>query len=153
MRLTEYDHVVQAFPADRANEPLSICILPGDRNAIGRSRMPMAHRRCTKTDPYEVSRSRMRYRGAWSHGKASVIWREIHSAVGFSVTPNDSQIRRPCPIEYSVHTGGSTRRREPEIPRTKKPFLTFINCYSRAICALLRVACSLCGGASSSACR
>src|ERR1039458_8265347 len=38
----------------------------------------------------------MRYRGAWSHGKASVIWREIHSAVGFSVTPNDSQIRRPC---------------------------------------------------------
>jgi hypothetical protein len=56
----------------------------------------MAPRRCTKTGPYEVSRSRMRYRGAWSHGKASVIWREIHSAVGFSVTPNDSQIRRPC---------------------------------------------------------
>jgi hypothetical protein len=38
----------------------------------------------------------MRYRGVWSHGKASVIWREIHSVVGFSVTPNDSQIRRPC---------------------------------------------------------
>ena len=33
----------------------------------------------------------MRYRGAWSHGKASVIWREIHSAVGFSVTPNDTK--------------------------------------------------------------
>src|SRR5471032_512544 len=56
----------------------------------------MARRRCTKTGPYEMSRSRMRYRGAWSQGKASVIWREIHSAVGFSVTPNDSQIRRPC---------------------------------------------------------
>jgi hypothetical protein len=26
-----------------------------------------------------VSRSRMRYRGAWSHGKASVIWRVILS--------------------------------------------------------------------------
>ena len=38
----------------------------------------------------------MRYRGAWSHGKASVIWREIQSAVGFAVTPNDTQIRRPC---------------------------------------------------------
>ena len=41
--------------------------------------MPMARRRCTKISPYEVSRSRMRYRGAWSHGKASVIWREILS--------------------------------------------------------------------------
>jgi hypothetical protein len=28
-RLTEYDHVVQALPADRADEPLDICILPG----------------------------------------------------------------------------------------------------------------------------
>ena len=53
-------------------------------------------RRCTKTGPYEASRSLMRYRGAWSHGKASVIWREIHSAVGFAVTPNDTQSRRPC---------------------------------------------------------
>ena len=30
----------------------------------------MARRRCTKTGPYEVSRSRIRYRGAWSHGKS-----------------------------------------------------------------------------------
>jgi hypothetical protein len=34
----------------------------------------------------------MRYRGAWSHGKASVIWREIHSAVGFAVTPNGALV-------------------------------------------------------------
>ena len=54
----------------------------GDRNAIGRSRIPMARRRCTKADPYEVSQSRIRYRGAWSHRKASVIWRDIHSVVG-----------------------------------------------------------------------
>jgi len=46
--------------------------------------------------PYDVSRSRMRSRGAWSHGKASVIWREIDSEVGFAVTPNDTQIRLPC---------------------------------------------------------
>src|SRR6202165_5747114 len=42
--------------------------------------MPIARIRCKKTGPYEVSQSRMRYRGAWSHGNASVIWREIHSA-------------------------------------------------------------------------
>ena len=29
VRFTEYDHVVQALPADRADEPLDICILPG----------------------------------------------------------------------------------------------------------------------------
>src|ERR1700739_4714408 len=53
--------------------------------------MPLARIRCKKAGPYEVSRSRMRYRGAWSHGNASVTWREIHSAVGFAVTPNDTQ--------------------------------------------------------------
>src|ERR1700751_3120047 len=57
--------------------------------------MPIARIRCKKTGPYEVSRSRMRYRGARSHGNASVTWREIHSAVGFAVTPNDTQSRRP----------------------------------------------------------
>src|SRR5580704_12555921 len=57
--------------------------------------MPIAQIRCKKTGPYEVSRSRTRYRGAWSHGNASVTWREIHSAVGFAVTPNETQSRRP----------------------------------------------------------
>src|SRR5665811_2061541 len=83
----------------RRIDPMSLstyAFCHGDRGAIGRSRMPMARRRCTKTGPYEASRSLMRYRGAWSHGKASVIWREIHSAVGFSVTPKDTQCRRPC---------------------------------------------------------
>src|ERR1700733_4137971 len=57
--------------------------------------MPIARIRCKKAGPYEVSRSRMIYRGAWSHGNASVTWRAIHSAVGFAVTPNDTQTRRP----------------------------------------------------------
>src|SRR5438309_703586 len=34
--------------------------------------MPIAHRRRTKTDPYDLSRSLMRYRGAWSHGTAGL---------------------------------------------------------------------------------
>src|ERR1039458_10006580 len=86
----------------RRIEPMSLstyAFCQGERNAIGRSRIPMARRRCTKTGPYEVSRSRMRYRGAWSHGKASVIWREIHSAVGFSVTPNDAQNLSSMPYD------------------------------------------------------
>jgi arginase family enzyme len=29
MRFTEYDHVVQALPADRADEPLNVSVLPG----------------------------------------------------------------------------------------------------------------------------
>ena len=41
---------------------------------IGRSRMPMARSRRVTAAPYEVSRSRMRSRGASSHGNASVIW-------------------------------------------------------------------------------
>src|SRR5664280_3258661 len=81
----------------RRIEPMSLstqAFCQGDRGAIGWSRMPIARIRCKKTRPYEVSRSRMRYRGAWSHGNASVTWREIHSAVGFAVTPNDTQSRR-----------------------------------------------------------
>ena len=29
VRFTEHDHVVQALPADRANEPLNVSVLPG----------------------------------------------------------------------------------------------------------------------------
>ena len=29
MCFTKYDHVVQALPADRANEPLNVSVLPG----------------------------------------------------------------------------------------------------------------------------
>src|SRR5262249_54996325 len=61
-----------------------------DRGAIGLSRKPMARKRCLKIGPYAVSRSRIRHRGALSQGNASMIWREIHSAVGFVVTPNDT---------------------------------------------------------------
>ena len=90
---SENDHVIEAFPADRADGRLSTyAFCQGDRNAIGRSRMPMARRRYAKTGP-DVARSRMRYRGAWSRGKTSVIWREIPSAVESSLMPNDSQIR------------------------------------------------------------
>src|SRR3979411_1565262 len=38
--------------------------------------MPIARIRCKKTGTYDGSRSRMRYSGAWSHGNASVTWRD-----------------------------------------------------------------------------
>jgi hypothetical protein len=90
VRFAKHDHVVETFTADRADESLNVSILPG-RSGCDRM-VPNAHctDRCKKTGPYEVSRSRMRYRGAWSHGNASVTWREIHSAVGFAVTPQQN---------------------------------------------------------------
>src|SRR5260221_4534040 len=85
--------------------------------------MPIARIRCKKTGPYEVSRSRMRYRGAWSHGNASVTWREIHSAVGFAVTPNDTQSRRPWRTmtrQYRIWNAivGRTKRSIAAMPST-----------------------------------
>jgi hypothetical protein len=82
-----------------------------------------ARRACTKAGPYEVSRSRMRCRGAWSHGNASVTWREIHSAVGFAVTPNDTQSRRPWRTmtrQYRIWNAivGRTKRSIAAMPST-----------------------------------
>jgi hypothetical protein len=92
--------------------------------------MPMARIRCKKTGPYEVSRSRMIYRGAWSHGNASVIWREIHSAVGFcrhakrhpkssSVAHNDKTIQN---LECDRRQGKEVDRRDVvEVIAEKRP--------------------------------
>jgi hypothetical protein len=95
VRFAKHDHVVKTFATDRADESLNVSILPG-RSDCDRT-VPNAH--CTdplqEDGPYDVSRSRMRYRGAWSHENASVTWREIQSAVGFAVTPNDTQSCRP----------------------------------------------------------
>src|SRR6201993_4219098 len=80
--------------------------------------MPIARIRCEKTGPYEVSRSRMRYRGARSHGNASVTWREIHSAVGFAVTPNDTQSRRPWRTnDKTIQNFERDRRQDKEVDR------------------------------------
>ena len=54
---------------------------------MGLSRMPIARRRCLTIEPKTQSRLRIKYPGAESQGKASVIWRAIHSAVGLVVTP------------------------------------------------------------------
>src|SRR5229473_8195722 len=75
----------------RRTEPIKRSTYPfcqGERNAVGRSRMPIARTRALNAPPNALSLSRMRYFGALSHGNASVIWRANHSAVGFRVTAN-----------------------------------------------------------------
>jgi hypothetical protein len=60
----------------------------------------------------------MRYRGAWSHGNASVTWREIRSAVGFAVTPNDTQSRRPwAHNDKTIQNLECDRRQDKEVGR------------------------------------
>jgi len=87
-----------AFPcAARRMDPISRSAKPfchGDRGAIGLSRMPIARIRCLTTGSKTRSRSRIRYPGADSQGKASVIWPAIHSAVGLFVTPIQTSSRR-----------------------------------------------------------
>src|ERR1700675_3356188 len=58
------DHVVETFAADRADESLNVSILPGRSGCDRMVPNAIARIRCKKTGPYEVSRSRMRYRGA-----------------------------------------------------------------------------------------
>src|ERR1700756_5447194 len=80
--------------------------------------MPIARIRCKKAGPYEVSRSRTRYRGARSHGNSSVTWRAIHSAVGFAVPPNDTQSRRPCRTnDKTIQNLEGDRRQDKEVDR------------------------------------
>jgi hypothetical protein len=45
VRLPKYDHVVETFPSDRADQSLRVPILPRRARAMGLSRMPMARNR------------------------------------------------------------------------------------------------------------
>src|SRR5271155_4620173 len=89
----------------------------GDRGAIGWSRMPIARIRCKKTAPYEVSRSRMRYRGAWSHGNASVTWREIHSAVVCRHTKRHPKSSSVAHNDKTIENLECDRRQDKEVDR------------------------------------
>src|SRR5258708_21870301 len=67
--------------------------------------------------PYAPSRSRSKYRGALSHGKASKSCRAVHSAVGLEVTAKWMGIREvltaprsPWQNAYAERLIGSIRR-------------------------------------------
>ena len=86
VRFPQDHNVVQALSPDGADEPFNVCVLPWRFRCC----WSIANTNGCKTSGYsmanEPSRPRMRYRGACSQGKASVIWRAIQSAVGLVVT-------------------------------------------------------------------
>src|SRR5258708_1700602 len=92
--LAKDDDVMQAFSTDRANQPLGVP--HSAKVSAAQSGDPNAHRRKTPSNgetiggiavAYEMSGRTIPWEGLGNlaHGKASVIWREIHSAVGWSV--------------------------------------------------------------------
>ncbi len=66
MAFAEHHDMVEAFPADRADQPFCACICQGERGDVGRSRMPIDRTRRINISPYAPSRSRIRYRGIFS---------------------------------------------------------------------------------------
>ena len=65
---------------------VDLSTLSGDRRAVMTSVIPIARTRWRNAGPYDLSRSRSKLRGALSQGKASVIWPESQTCVGFEET-------------------------------------------------------------------
>ena len=83
--LVPHNHVVQALPANGSDQSLHVRILP--RRLRRRDHfIPMPFATAVTSFPKIASRSRIKYRGAWSHGNASRICCAVHSSVGCSVT-------------------------------------------------------------------
>ncbi len=108
---TARSHVCRAHPSRVKGESVSHCnrrrisqelaepikrsaypFCHGERNDVGRSRMPIARTRALNATPNALSLSRMRYFGALSQGNASVICRANHSAIGLRVTATTTTI-------------------------------------------------------------
>src|SRR6266481_4237190 len=96
MALVEDHDVIDTLAANRTDHRSTHAFCQGDRGAVITSVMPIASTRLQKYEPYDPSRSRSRYRGAVSHGNASVTWRESQAAVGCSVTPVLTIVLRSC---------------------------------------------------------
>ena len=79
--------------------------------------MPIARIRRKKTEPYEVSRSRIRYRGAWSHGNASVTRRD---PLRGWVCRHPKRHPKPSPVAHNDKTIQNLecdRRQDKEVDR------------------------------------
>src|SRR5678815_2958020 len=127
MRLPERDEVVDTFATDRANEPLCVTILPwraGCNWSVSDShgaKAPLEHLTVA------LSRSRIRYFGTHSHGKASVTCRAIHSSVGREVTLIVTISLRSIPTMTSTKsirksTVETTNRSSAAIARVSQPY-------------------------------
>ncbi len=92
--LMEDNDMIQALPSNRPDQPFNRGVLP---RALGRSQefvnaypFGISRNFC----PYAPSRSRSKYFGALSQGKASKSCRAVHSAVGLAVTAKCTGRRR-----------------------------------------------------------
>ena len=69
----EHDQVIQAFSTDSTDDPLNVSTLPRGTRRRQHLFEPIALTCFTNSWPKIRSRSRSRYRGTVSHGKASRI--------------------------------------------------------------------------------
>ena len=117
----EHDQMIGTLAPDDPIRRSTWPFCQGERNDVGRSRMPIAWMRRVNTLPKARSLSRTIYVGAQSQGNASVIWRANHSAVGWRVTANHSNCRRPWPRTRNAKSCskaivGTTKRSIDAIP-------------------------------------
>jgi hypothetical protein len=83
--LAEHDQMVETLASDGADEPFHEGILPRTPGAVRTSSMPKPFTRRRQGSPKIRLRSRSRYAGAVSSGKASTICCAVQAAVGCSV--------------------------------------------------------------------
>jgi hypothetical protein len=72
MAFAEHHDMIEAFPADRADQTFCVCVCQGERGDVGRSRIPIDPTRRINISPYAPSRSRIRERWICSQPQASV---------------------------------------------------------------------------------
>ena len=100
--LSEDDDVIQTLAAKGTNEPFDIGPLPR-RSRCGQHLFD-AHglHLISEVPPESRSRSRSRYGGALSQGKASRSCWAVHSAVAWTVTAKCTIRRRSCAHEKHI---------------------------------------------------
>src|SRR5260221_4493693 len=96
MPLAEHDNVVKTFPPDRTDRPFTISVLP--RRSRRGWPIPNAHR--PKAADKDVAVDGVALTNDVSRRYFPTIglvnWCEIHSAVGYAVTPSHRIWRRLC---------------------------------------------------------
>jgi len=106
MPFTNHDDVVKAFPANRANHPLDIRVLPrraGRNDGLLDVQHPGLMRKSFSIDLVSVPNQ---IPGPSSSAHASSSWRAVHSAVGCSVTLKCTSRRRLWVSTTSTNRAG-----------------------------------------------
>jgi len=107
MPFADYDNVVKAFPANRANHPLGVRVLP--RRAGRNDCLPNLQRLGLARKSFSINLVAVpnQVPEPLLQRHASSSWRAVHSAVGCSVTLKCMSRRRLC---VSITSTNSTRK-------------------------------------------